>query len=315
MRAPRKGIPLSLEAIPYILLLGLMFGTTLTASSFGVGQFASMTFIGIRLALASAAYLVVFAFSIRGNRFPTDRDLWKHGVVLGIFGTAVPMNLFAGSLNFLSSGVVGILITIGPAITVVLAHIFLSDERLNRRKVVGVLLALTGALLLTLRGESGLSDVATANPVGYIMVGIALLSSNSMNIYVRRFMGDFNIIQVGAVRMFSAAMVTLPLSFIFVGFNLSRVTAAGWFVLGWAAIFGTLFASLLAFYNIQRFGATSAAIVSYLTPVFSGVLGALLLGETITPGMLASMAVIIIGVVILNQRPSQTLVETPGAEF
>ena len=305
---------MSLEAIPYIVVLGIMYGTTLTAASFGVGQFASMTFIAIRLVLASMAYLLIFAFSVRGYSFPRDRALWKHAILLGVFGTAVPMNMIAGSLNFVSSGVAGILITAGPAITVILAHLFLSDEKLNRRKVTGVALALSGTIILTVLGETGLPNVAAANPIGYMMLIIGLLSSNSMNIYVRLYMAEYDVIQVSAVRMFTAAIVTVPISLFFVGFDLSRVNLTGWFVLGWAALFGTFAAVLLAFYNVQRFGATAAAIVSYLVPIISSLLGVILLGETITPGMLISMVVIILGVMILNERTRRKIVDSRGVD-
>ncbi len=305
---------MSLEAIPYIVVLGIMYGTTLTAASFGVGQFASMTFIAIRLVLASMAYLLIFTFSVRGYSFPRDKTLWKHAIFLGVFGTAVPMNMIAGSLYFVSSGVAGILITIGPAITVVLAHLFLSDERLNRRKVIGVVLAFSGTIILTILGESGLPDVRAVNPVGYILLLIGLLSSNSMNIYVRLHMADFDFIQVSAARMFTAAVVTLPISILFVGFDLSQVNLKGWFVLGWTALFGTFAAVLLAFYNVQRFGATAAAIVSYLVPIISSLLGVILLGETITSGMLVSMVVIILGVMILNERPRRKIVGSRGVD-
>jgi len=305
---------LSLEAIPYIVVLGLMYGTTLVAASFGVGQFASMTFISIRLILSSFAFLIIFAFSVRGYRFPSDKNLWKHAILLGIFGTALPMNMIAGSLYYISSGVAGIIITVGPAITVILAHIFLRDEKLTRQKAIGVMLAFSGTILLTLLGETGLPGADAANPMGYLMLLIGLLAGNSMNIYVRLYVSDYDVIQVSAARMFTAALITLPLSLLFAGFDLSKVDVNGWFVLGWAALFGTFGAVLLAFYNIQRFGATAAAIVAYLVPIISSLLGVFLLGETITIGMVISMAGIILGVAILNGSLQHEAGEVHGVD-
>ena len=85
------------------------------------------------------------------------------------------MTSIVSSLQFQSSGITAVLITTSPAITVIMAHFFLPDEPLTRRKSLGVLFALGGALLLAARGESGLPDVSRANPLGYLLVLLAMV--------------------------------------------------------------------------------------------------------------------------------------------
>jgi drug/metabolite transporter (DMT)-like permease len=59
---------------------------------------------------------------------------------------------------------------------------------------------------------------------------------------------------------------------------------------------------MLAFYNIQRFGATASAMTAYVIPIVAGIAGVLLLGETITTFMAIGMALIIIGIALINER-------------
>ena len=59
---------------------------------------------------------------------------------------------------------------------------------------------------------------------------------------------------------------------------------------------------LIALYNVQHFGATAAAMTAYIIPVVASITGALLLGEQITLGMLAGMAVIFAGVALINRK-------------
>ena len=61
---------------------------------------------------------------------------------------SVPMVCVISALQYQSSGVTSLLLATGPALTVCLAHFVLPDELLNRRKAIGVTLALGGALLL-----------------------------------------------------------------------------------------------------------------------------------------------------------------------
>jgi len=290
------------EALPYVTVLGVLFGSTLVVSRFSVGQYQPSTYIAIRLMLAGLAHVGVYALSKKW-RWPADRSLWRHAAVLGVFATAIPMNAIVASLQYQSSGITSALLTTGPAVTVLMAHFFLRDEPLTRRKSLGVLLALAGTMVLTLRGESGLPDVTRANPIGYGLVLLAVLSASGSTIYARVFMRHLNPFDVASVRMWVAALVVTPLSYLFVGFDLSRVNGQGYGAVFYASLVGTFTGMMLAFYIIQRFGATASSLTSYVIPVVATIAGALFLGETITAGIIASMLLIVLGIALINQRP------------
>lgn len=233
--------------------------------------------------------------------WPRGVRLWKHATVLGVLGTSIPMTAIVSSLQYLSSGVASVLVTANPALTVLIAHFTLSDERLNTRKAFGIALALGGALLLALRGESGLPGVGRAAPIGYVLMGILMVSASVMVIYARKFMSDLDAFNVASVRMWTAAMTVTPLSLLFVGFDFSQVNQQGVFALIYASIVGAFFGVMLEFYNIKRFGATAAVLSSYVIPVFASLGGALLLDETITIGMLGGMFLIGIGLLLISR--------------
>jgi drug/metabolite transporter (DMT)-like permease len=294
---------LSLQALPYIVLLGFLFGSTLVVSRFSVSQYAPLNYVGLRLLLAALAHAAIYAIS-RKRSWSRDPRLWRHAATLGIIGTAIPNSAIVVSLEYQSSGITAVLITTSPAITVLLAHFLLTDEPLTRRKGFGVVVALAGALLLALLGESGLPDVSRADPIGYILVTVAMIFGSGATIYVRKYMESFDPIDVNSVRMLTATAVVMPISLILVGFDVSMVTEKGVAALFYAAFVGTFCGLILAFYNIQRFGATASAMTAYIIPIFAAVGGTLLLGEKITLGMLAGMALILSGVIIINREVS-----------
>jgi drug/metabolite transporter (DMT)-like permease len=289
------------EALPFILLQGLLFGTTLVASRFSVGQYAPTTYIWLRLVIASLGHLALYGFARKRFPWPKDRQTWKHATVLGVIGTALPMTAIVSSLQFQSSGVTSILITAGPALTVLLAHFFLPDEKLNALKGLGILLALGGALLLIVRGETGLATLERANPLGYLLVLVALLTSAITTIYARRAMRNENTLDVASIRMFTAALTVMPLSILFVGFDLSGVNQQGYLALTYAAIFGTFFGTWIGFFVIKRFGATPSSLVAYIIPIVAGFSGWLLLNEQITSGMLVGSALVLGGIALINR--------------
>ncbi len=299
---------MSIQALPYVVLLGFLFGSTLVVSRFSVGQFHPLTYVGLRMIIASTACAVVYLVSTR-QKWPTDPLLWRHAILLGVLGTAVPMTSIVASLLYQSSGLTAILLTTGPAITVTMAHFTLPDEKLNLLKLSGVILALGGALLIALRGESGLKDMGQGNAIGYGLIFLAMFFGSAMTIYARKFMRGFDSFQVTSIRLVVAGLVITPLAIIFTGFNMQSVNSQGYFALFYAALVGTFSGFLLAFYNIKRFGATTAAMVLYIMPIFASFGGILLLNETITTGILLGTLVIVVGIAIIN-KGSKALLDT-----
>jgi drug/metabolite transporter (DMT)-like permease len=289
------------KAFPYISSLGILWGTNLVVSRFGIGQFDAVLFVGLRLALASLTFVIVYLV-VSGRRWPIDGRLWRHAVLLGAFGTALPMTSIISSLQYQSSGVTAVFVTAAPAITVLMAHFLLPDERLNRYKSLGVVLALGGTLLLVVRGESGLPDVEQANPLGYGLVFLGLISESSMAIYVRTYMRQLNAFTVTCIRLTTAALLVLPLALLLRGADFTDVTSEGVLSLGYAALAGTVVAQFLAFYITREFGATAFSLTAYVIPIVAAVTGVLLLGEMVTLVMVAGMILVGVGVLLVNKR-------------
>ncbi|MCB8978888.1 MAG: DMT family transporter [Ardenticatenaceae bacterium] len=298
------------KALPYVGLLGLLWGTNLVIMRVGVGQFDPLLFVGIRLLLSSLAFVAVYTFS--GRRLvPTDRKLWLYATFLGVVSTAIPMSAVVSSLTFQSSGVTALLITTAPAYITIAAHFFLPDERMTSRKVLGVLLALSGAALIVLRGESGLPNVAQGSPIGYGLVLAAMLFETAGTILIRRHMQDFSSFDVTAVRLTVAGLTVMPVAVLLRGFDLSHVTGSGWFSLVYAAFIGAFSAQILAFNITKRFGATAFSLTSYVIPVVAAVVGVLWLHETITVWMMGGMVLIGGGILLINGRRSVKLMPNP----
>ncbi|MFK7800418.1 MAG: DMT family transporter [Anaerolineae bacterium] len=304
MRLPltKNKTPWSERGLPYVLVLSLMFGTSLVSARIGLGEFTSLDFIGLRMALSSFAFLFSFIFFSSRFKWPTDPAVWRHGFVLGIIGTAIPMTAFISSLNYLSSGISSIIGTTSPALTVVLAHFLLKDERMTGRIVFGVVLALSGALLLILLGESGLETDGAVNPIGYLLVFTANISSSFGIIYARRYVRKLSPFQITSVRALVTMLIVLPIGLYFGGIDFSAVTYVGYSSLVYSAIISSFAGFILSLYIINQFGVATSVMVHYMIPIVATTTGILLLDEKITTGMLVGMAIIIGGISIINSK-------------
>ena len=294
---------MSIRALPFVLLQGFCFAASLLASRSVVDQFHPLTYAGLQLLVASLCHVCVVVFG-RRRRLPASSRLWRHAAVLGVFGTALPTLLNRFALEYLSATVIGILIATGPAITVVLAHLFLRDEPLSMAKGVGVGFALGGAVLLALRGESGLADVGHANPLGYVWILLGASLFGAMTVYARKFVQDLDPLDLASARTFVAALGVFPLSILVAGLDLGRVSAYGYVLGGLSAVAGMFGGMTLTFYNAQRFGATATAMAEYVIPVIVALGGTLLLNERITWGMTVGTGLIATGLLLINWKAS-----------
>jgi len=294
------------KSLPSISFLALIFGSTLIVSRFSVGQYAPLTYVSLRLLLASLCCILFYALS-GGRVWPRERKIWFYGPFYGVVGTALSMSLIVGSLQYQSSGITSLLLTSAPAFTVILAHFFLPDERLNGRKVIGIGLAISGAAALVLMGENGLPDTEQTNPLGYAMALGGILAASVGTIYARRFLSAYDSFDVASVRLWTAVAALLPVAFLLTGLDMSHVQSSGYLALLYAGIIGTFGGLQLEFRVVQRFGATATAITANLIPIVALFGGWLFLGEQISPNMILAMIVIIFGVTIITRSETEQL--------
>jgi drug/metabolite transporter (DMT)-like permease len=297
------------KAFPYILLLSLFWGTNIVASRFGIGEFDPYLFIALRLAIATLFFVPISL--LNGRRWPTDPNIWRHAVISGILGVAIPMTSFILSLQYQSSGVASIFVTASPAIIVIMAHFVLPDEKMTRNKALGLILALLGALFLVLRGESGLADVSRASPLGFILIMLGLVSEAINTMYVRRRMMDIDPMTVTGIRLLTGAIIALVIALWVADFSLTAVTPTGIFSLVYAALIGALAGQFTAFYIQRRFGATAFSLTSYLIPIVATTFGVLLLDEIVTWAMLVGIVLIGSGIYLISKRTAVSVRRMP----
>lgn len=297
------------EAFPYIGLLSLFWGTNIVASRYGIGEFNPYLFLALRLLIATLIFVPIMWFN--GRSFPRDLSTWIYGIISGILGVAIPMSGFILSLQYQSSGVTSIYVTVAPALVVVAAHFFLPDEKLNYRKGFGVILAFLGSLFLVFQGESGLATVGRANPLGFILIMAGLCSETVNTIFVRLRMKELDSFTMTSIRLMTAAVIVTTVALFVTPISFENITPAGYFSLGYAAIIGALAGQFMGFYITRRFGATAFSLVAYLIPVVAIITGVVVLNEIVTWSMLGGVLLIGTGIFLINRRTYSQLVAVP----
>jgi drug/metabolite transporter (DMT)-like permease len=299
--------------LPYILTLGFLFGSGIVITRFGIGQFDPLAFATLRMGLAALIHLAVYMLSPQ-RKFPTDRNFLMHAIIAGLIGTGLPTIALVIALQYQSSGITSLLITLNAVITPLIAHFLLRGERLTVIKILGAMIAFSGAAALLIRGETGLGDFVHADWHGYAWTSLIVLGLSLGSIYSRRFLRTADSFDAASIRMMISAVVFIPITWAVSGFDFSLVKPSGYLALLYTTILSTFFAFLLNFYIIKRFGAASVSQFSYVTPVVATILGAVLLSEIITPVMLMGMVMIFSGLALVTRQSNRPKSHPPSRE-
>lgn len=279
-----------------LILLSLLWGGAFFFSKIAVGAIGPMTTAACRVALAAGVLLAVVRLG--GHRMPTEAAALGAFLVMGLLNNAIPFTLIFWGQTHIDSSLAAILNAMTPVFAVLIAHAATRDEKLTPAKGLGVVVALGGVVLLI--GPAALGGL-TAAGWGMLAVLAAGVSYACAGIWGRRFKGLP--VQVAAAGMLCGSSVLLIPTALVVErpwvFDPAAVHVAA--VIG-LALLSTALAYLLYFRILQSAGATNVALVTFLIPVSALALGVLILGERLEPGALGGMALIFVGLGIIDGR-------------
>ncbi len=205
----------------------------------------------------------------------------------GLLGTLAIL-LFFFALSRLPAGEATLLNYTSPVFTTIFALLFLG-ERPGARPLLGLVVTLAG-LGLTVRAGSGpiLSLGVLAGFASAVVSGGAVATVRVL----RKSEGTVVIFFVFAV---IAALLSAPLGLIG-----ARAPSGADTLLLLAIGLTSLVAQLLFTDALGYLGAVTAAVIAPLTPVAAYVLGAVFLGEPLTPPIAGGMAVALAGVALAS---------------
>lgn len=296
----------------WLLFLAALWGPSFLFIKVAVAEIPPLTLMLGRVGIAGVfLYLILRA---QGRKLLPFGPIWRHLAVVALVQNAIPFVLFGWGEQYIDSGLAAILNGATPLFTLVLAHLFTTDDRLTPTKGVGTMIGFGG--LLVLIGPSLLAGVR-ATTWGLLAVTLASVCYGVAIIYTRRHVRGLPPLVGPTTQLLLAALFLLPLSlFIEQPFTLPLPS---WTALGSLialSVFGTALAFVIYYLLIERVSATYVSMVTYLVPIFGVILGVVVLGESLSWNAYLGCALILLGVMIVNgviravswQRPTDVAV-------
>jgi drug/metabolite transporter (DMT)-like permease len=282
------------------VILGFMWGSSYLFIKIGVDAgLTPFTLITLRLLLGFVLLATVVA--IAREPLPRNARTYGHLIVMGAVNIAIPFSLITWAELTVDSALAAILNAAVPLFVILIAAVFLRDERITANRLAGLALGFIGVVILVGFDPAKLASGSLAGEIALIGSTISYACGA---VYARRNIHGLRpmipaIFQVG----FALAMVTV-LAFVFERpiDIVSQMKPEAIFAVVWLGILGSGLAYLVFFRILGRWGATRTSMVAYLLPVFGIALGALVLQEAIDARLLIGTALVIAGVAMVNSK-------------
>jgi drug/metabolite transporter (DMT)-like permease len=273
----RKVVSESSGWIPTYIALGIVWGASFL---FIEKSLTFLTPVGVAFFRCTLGALALWAVLLY-KKMRIIRDyvlllqLWIVGLLLNVF----PGVLFAYAQERVSSILAGIMNALTPIMSILMILIVFRSERLNFERIFGIFLGFIGVLVVLTVGES----VGKISGSAIVALLVAVLCYGASYPFSSKYIIPRKLPpEVLATAQVSLSALTLLPFFIYQGVHSYEISIDAYLSILALGVFGTGFAYIWNFRNVELAGASIASTVTYITPLVAVILGFLLLGEPLT---------------------------------
>lgn len=284
-----------LGAMGYLVLAALLWSGNYIAGRYLAGAMPALFLNGLRWTIAVPLWIVIVR--ARGIKIP----LWREApllATLGFLGMFLFSSLTYLGLHRVSAAQGGMISGLMP-ITILVFSVVLAGERPTLQGWLGVLVAVGGVGFLM----SGSAGHRAESVTGELELLGAAVIWGAYTALGRRFRSRMNALSMTAGAALWGTLPSLIAGVISLRGATLRFTPTVWIALIYVATASSIIAYWLWNSGVARIGAARSAPFINLLPVFTVILGLLMLHESISANQVVGGAITLAGATLAGLRP------------
>lgn len=284
------------------LLVTIIWSSTFVIVKMGLESLGPLTIAGLRYLIGSLV-LAPFLILRRSSRAPISKELWLKLILIGISAYTIGNGALFWGLKYIPATTGSFLMSMIPLL-VLFGGAILLKEIPTRWQIMGVILSLFGSGLFF---SSGLMP---GEPQGVVILAIGLLGIMAFSLLGRGIARDkqLDTLRLTTLPLLIGGGVSLLLAFVVEGLPL--ITWRGFLIVSWLAIINTAGGYLLYNHALQELTVLEMNMLLNLSPLFTALLGWILLGETLSLIQIIGMLVVIGGVILVQRSANPEATKT-----
>lgn len=285
-----------------LLLTAIFWGGTFIAGRAIAGHVGPFSAAFLRFSIASV-FLGLFVWRIEGNLSRLTPKQWVSVVFLGMTGVFSYNVFFFKGLSLVEAGRAAVIIATTPVMIGLFSVLFF-QERLTWLNGIGILLSISGAIIVISKGRLGLLWQGGLGGGELFIFGcvcswvvFSLIGKTVMK-RVSPLVAIFYASIVGAAALFLPALLEGLFK------QIPSYMGVDWCSLFYLGFFGTVIGFVWYYQGIQAIGPTRAGLFINFVPVSAVLLAFLILNEPLTISLLTGTSFVFTGTYLANRPAS-----------
>lgn len=280
-----------------LLILSAIWGSAFFAIKVGLQIFSPTAVASLRLIIASIFLMFIFYITKRKIRF--NKEIFLILIIVGIIGNFIPFYLISWSEQFIPSSTAGMLMAIGPIITLLMSHFFTKNDKFTLNKFISIIVGFTGVIFIfNINSFNSFQITTQIDFIAKFLVILAAFGYMFSNILAYEKLQNLDSFSITTFATTFGAIFSFP--FLLFDFTLNnyniKFNSNSIYAIIYLGIFPTAIAFQFRYYITKTSGPIFLSYVAYLIPAFAVLWGYIILSEKITLNSVIGIFLILLGV-------------------
>jgi drug/metabolite transporter (DMT)-like permease len=285
--------------VPYMALAAIciIWGTTYLVLRIAVLHFPPLLFVTIRQLIAGALLVGIMMLSGKAN-WPDFAHIRRQAFA-GFFMISLGNGLVAWAEVLIPSGVAAILCSLMPVVVILINIGINREERPTVPIFAGVLLGLTGIIMIF---SEHLAEFSKPEyQIGIVMIFIAVLGWAGGSVWIKRQGNDGDAFVNAGLQMFFGGVWLIPGVLVFDDLSTISWSIEAFYSLVYLVLMGSVVAYACYTYVLRKLPMTIVSLYAYVNPIVAVILGWIVLNEKLNLQIGIAIMITVTGIYIVNR--------------
>ena len=283
-----------------LILLSAIWGGAFTLNKMALDSFTPEVIVAGRL-ISGSAFLVVLIYFLY-KRFSINLAQINYYLFMSLVGIVIPFIAIITGQKNIDSAMAGILMATMPISTILLSHLFLDDEKMNKQKFIGFIISFLGVFILIYRDDLFINNSISETFESQLLVILGATLYAFAAIYGKKYKITDPLSASTGTILFATFFMTIYLIFI----DQSKPSYShllldiNILLLG---VLCTAIATIIYFQILQSEGASFISMMNFLIPLWAILFGIIILNDQFSWNYILGLLVILFGIKLANSIP------------
>lgn len=286
---------MNLKIIILYTIISFCWGITWLFLKINVTHMPILWGLSFRFIIAGTIFwLIYFLQKDRVKLTSQTRSIY---IVYTLFNYTLCYYLTYWGAQYIYSNLGSILYSLSPITIAIMAHFFIPDDKLNRKKILSMLIGFIGTILLLYNSNSFGGEKAF---IGISAILLAIIIGCWPTIYIKKQGIKVDSIHLNAVGLSISGLIILIMAILFENGSILEINPTNLFSLLFLAIPGTVVTWGIYIWLLNHLPASQLSYVAFFPPIIAIISGWIFLNEALSLISLLGASLIIFGGFLIN---------------